>query len=217
MSNMDLKQKLVRFVREICAGRDESHGLDHMMKVTDNAVYIFEQEKEGYNKELWNDILTRIYIVAMLHDVADHKYDFDGTLKVQVREFVQLVHNDVEGLMRTIDLISYTTEQRGIVSGSPINYEVELSWVNMIVRHIVSDADKLEALGDIGVKRCWGYNKEFMLLKGVNASYDEIKENVLQHASDKLLRLKDNFIRTETGKKMAIPLHDELIIGLNNL
>ena len=114
--------------------------------------------------------------------------------------------------MKIIDLISYSKEQKTIESGNRINFVLELGWVNTVVRNIVSDADKLEALGKIGLVRCIEYTKEKYFEKNKTTILnDELKELVLKHANEKLLRLKDEFITTETGKMMAGPLHDQLL------
>ena len=47
--------------------------------------------------------------------------------------------------------------------------------------------------------------------------YDCLKSDVINHSNDKLLRLKDGFIRTKTGKIMAEKLHDEFVAELNYL
>ena len=82
------------------------------------------------------------------------------------------------------------------------------------MRDIVSDADKLEAIGIAGVKRCMEYqihkykedflNQEIPLLLLV--------KRVVEHAHEKLLRLRDHFIKTKMGKEISLPLHNEMVI-----
>lgn len=207
-----ISNDLIQFVNTMCEGRDWSHGFEHMVRVTENAINIFDKEKKNINEELWDEIDEKIKIVAMLHDVADHKYDSNGELRIKVRKFVETIHSDVDGIMKTIDLISYSKEQRGIDCGVLINFESELGVVNVIVRNIVSDSDKLEALGKIGLDRCSEYNKKIYFEKfGKEMDYHDLKRDVMQHCNEKLLRLKDNFIRTSSGKEMAVILHDELV------
>jgi phage tail protein X len=78
------------FVARVCAGRDASHGLAHMRKVTEQAVLLcfMDMPASTTNAERAG-MLYRILLVGMLHDVADHKYDHDGTLFQQVDAFVE--------------------------------------------------------------------------------------------------------------------------------
>lgn len=69
--------KCSNFVARICQSRDGSHGHGHMQKVAKNSLLIF-QNSEHYKD---NEIFKLIVIVAWLHDVPDHKYDKDGSIK----------------------------------------------------------------------------------------------------------------------------------------
>ena len=81
------------------------------------------------------------------------------------------------------------------------------------MRHIVSDADKLEALGSIGMERAIGYTQH------ANPDYSEeqIIADVKKHADEKLLRLADEFMRTYTGKQIAKIRHSEMKSELERL
>jgi uncharacterized protein len=153
--------------------------------------------------ELMIDAIT----VAWLHDVSDHKYDKDGTLDQQLDKFgIENIPNYLE-IKKVIKLISYSSENKAICNGTPLDYEELLGTHYATVRHIVSDADKLEAIGAIGIERCIQYTKH----SKPSITDEELKHAVQVHADEKLLRLKDEFIRTNTGKRLAIPLHDEMV------
>ena len=67
----------------------------------------------------------------------------------------------------------------------------------------VRDADRLEAIGDIGIERCIEYSKSIGR---------KIPEEVVEHCHEKLLRLyEEHFIVTEEGRKMAVPLHQIIV------
>ena len=214
---LKLWNKLSDFVKKICDGRDKSHGHAHMKCVARNALKILVFELNNFNKE----VIMKIMTIAWLHDVADHKYDKDGTLKIQVREFLKTIfdnENDCDLVMKIIDLISYSNENNAILSGNKIDFCKELGLVNGFIRYVVSDADKLEALGRIGFDRCVEYTRHNYKEKyGIEISNEILKQMVTTHANEKLLRLKDEFIYTNTGKKMAEILHDELIESLNKM
>jgi len=76
--------------------------------------------------------------------------------------------------------------------------------------HIVSDADKLEALG---IKRAITYTRH------ANPTYTEaqIIADVRKHADEKLLRLATEFIRTPTAKRIASQKHAEMVAELAEL
>ena len=124
--------------------------------------------------------------------------------------------------MLAISAVSYSKEN----SKGMRWFEAELKspmWI--AVRDAVSDADKIEAIGYLGLLRCYEYQVHVLKDNGtwpqVLAEYglDRVgKEHLLplvaQHADDKLLRLKDAFIVTPAGKFLAMPLHDEVVEGL---
>ena len=84
-------------------------------------------------------------------------------------------------------------------------FEQELGVYWTQVRDIVSDADKLEALGEVGGQRCLDYAHEQGLL-GMAAV-----KHLVSQMQYKLLYLRDHYIVTGPGKQMAGPLHDQLV------
>jgi hypothetical protein len=141
---------LHNFCATVTSGRDESHGVEHMDIVRRNAMNIWEcvQQEEHFDEKR-SDRLTRLIIaVAQLHDVADHKYGKTEEQLNSVRSILsQFFSNcDVDLVMLIIDNISYSKEDKAIKSGCPLTWN-ELGEDGLLVRHIVSDADKLEAIG----------------------------------------------------------------------
>lgn len=223
-SHLSLWNKLSEFVKKVCEGRDITHGHNHMECVANNALKILVGELVDFYP-----YVEKVITVAWLHDVADYKYDKDGNLKIQVREFVSTLftdeigsfeehYNDCDMIMKIIDLISFSKENNAIKNGNRIDFNKELGSDGAFIRNIVSDADKLEALGKIGFERCVEYGKYHHKEKyGVDISEEYLNQLVKQHADDKLLRLKDEFIYTTTGKRMAEKLHEELVEELNKM
>lgn len=104
------------FVGCVCAGRDSTHGLAHMEQVTENAVLIHSLREvadsaapaptlQSVAAAQWqsNYDLYRIILVGMLHDVADHKYDHDGTLETTVNMFIEAEAEQLVELAATCD------------------------------------------------------------------------------------------------------------------
>jgi len=211
-----MHQQFSEFVQNICKNRDESHGYSHMENVAKNACWILNHLQGIDHERLVNKVLA----VAWLHDVNDHKYHDIQNAEQKMCEFLQTLFSESEmnDIMRIISYISYTKEQNAIEKGNPINFEKELGYPSCLIRHIVSDADKLEAIGKIGLVRCRKYNTELYFHKhGIAIPQEELKKIIIYHAKEKLLRIKDEFIRTKPGLDLAIPLHNELIEELTKL
>ena len=239
-----LWESLSCFVRDNTKERDDSHGHEHMRRVALNAIMIFEMERSDICQQLLTDyvsnyekfavntnsndfigfkmdqILKNIITVAWLHDVADHKYDHDGRLLESVKQFIKSnSENNNNSLLTIIRKVSYSEEAR-FQKENPNredDFISDLGLQDQIVRNIVSDADKLEALGKIGVDRCIEYSREVLKENGQNVTTEQINSRVLKHAEEKLLRLKDNYIRTHSGKKIAEKLHEEMVAELSKL
>jgi len=199
MSNKFEKQwnKLSEFVRITCLDRDESHGYEHMKTVAEIAIQLINcdfRDRRQY-KNLIIDSMT----VAWLHDIADHKYDKDGTLQNLLDEFGEKNIINYQDIKQVIKYVSYSSENKAILAGTPLDYDNLLTPYYALVRHIVSDADKLEALGKNGVTRALTYTRH------ANPLYTEeqLIADVRKHAHEKLLRLASEFIRTPSARVIA--------------
>lgn len=202
-----MEELLSSFVAYVCAGRDSSHGHEHMEQVAETTGKICDMLPT-----LSAEARKNALIVAWLHDVCDHKYH-DDELELKLAHFLQIICDDAEHasmILKTIEHISYSKENKAILAGTPLDFKTILGDY-AIVRDIVSDADKLEALGLIGLTRCVDFT---MHASGGGLTRSELKERVQTHAREKLLRLKDEFIRTEPGKIMASRAHIEFEMAL---
>ena len=200
---------LDEFVRKVCADRDESHGYEHMKTVAETARTIVQLDFSNTDWELMNDAIT----VAWLHDIADPKYDKDGKLYEMLVEWGWGRIGNFHRILKAIDLVSFSSENKAILVGTPINYADLLGKHFAIVRQIVSDADKLEAIGKIGIDRCLQYTRH----ANPGHTEEQIIADVNKHAEVKLKRLADEFIRTPTGKNRAYLKHLELLQALADL
>lgn len=192
-----LEEKLSNFVKNITKKRKESHGYNHMKKVAINAKIIMKDMK--VNSKQYRNVL----IVAWLHDVADHKYDKDGKLRNKLIEFIKEIEPDKKInklILSCIDMISFTKEkQKGYKY-----YEKILPSEWIIIRNIASDADKLEALGEIGIERCKQYSQE---KEGNQLSSNRLLKDVWEYCKEKILLLSSKYIHTNKGKELSKYLH----------
>lgn len=213
-------------IREFCAketrGRDKTHGVEHMTKVKDNAKQIYftevqwKQERKVFIQPY--RLAKFVYAVAILHDVNDHKYVVDGT-EVETRMIKCLSSyfsvEDAHLIFRIIEHISFSKENKYRkackvdTKTTPIFdlWEELLGGFGVYVRNIVSDADKIEAIGLDGLERCERFTIEMAVKKGVSVDRMDVLKNVVAHADDKLLLLKPKFIYTAGGLEIAKPKH----------
>lgn len=213
----NLIDQLSSFVQTVCKDRDESHGWHHMKKVYENSKQIMDK-MDKVKRYTDNNIREMVYICAWLHDVNDHKYDHDNTLTNTIYEFLSstLLYDDTK-IALILNIISRVSFSKEVKTGSDDWLSV-LGEIGVLVRDIVSDADKLEAIGKSGIERCIAFTKErYMENYEVEIPYEAMVANVKKHANEKLLILKNRYIRTSVAKKMAEPLHNEMVNMLNNL
>lgn len=195
------------FVRRVLSGREASHGFLHACAVRDLSMEIFRKTDIAGAR-----LGSVVEIAAMLHDVLDHKYVDTSTpegrkLADEVDAFLN-EELDEEGGCAVRDIVknvSYSKENKARMAGKDPPWKA-LKEPVLTMRHVVSDADKIEALGEGGLQRCFECAREF------NPEADErgVLSEVLQHCQDKLLRLLPEFIRTDAGKAMARPGHEFL-------
>ena len=187
-------------------GRDVSHGWDHVKRVLDNAMFICKYENITDERDL------KIIVIASLgHDIWDHKY-ITPALAISIKHMfnIDLEKSGVLGadrdlIIRIIDNISFSNESAMRISGKSFDLEVP----EERLRDIVSDADKLEALGEICIKRMIDYKIHIKKNQQV-----DIKEHVMhikKHCRERLyILIEEKYIKTNTGIELAHPLMDDM-------
>ena len=183
------KEKLIKdaieYVSKLLENNAGGHDAAHSLRVYNNALAIAENEP-GCN-------LTVVSLAAILHDADDHKL-FDHENNENTREFLK--ENGVsdeltEEICRAINSVSFS-KNRG-------------KKPETIEGMIVQDADRLDAMGAIGIARTFAYGGE----------HGRSIEESVQHFHDKLLLLKDE-MNTETAKKLAESRHSFLLEYLSH-
>jgi len=206
---LDHLEKLIEYVGITCKDREPSHGLDHMKAVTHNALKMIDMsDKYSIGFENINeDIIIDVIICTMLHDVADHKYDKDGTLFYQLVIFLNKHINDInkaQNILTVIKRVSFSQENKWKLEGKSVNHDSALSDYWLKILRIVQDSDRLEAIGEIGLQRCEQYALELY----PTLTREKLNKIVVAHSIEKLLKLyDDHFISTEAGRELARPLH----------
>lgn len=178
-----ITERAISYVQALFAENAGGHDADHTLRVYRNAMLIAEHEP-GCDKEV-------VALAALLHDADDHKL-FQTENNANARRFLEENHIPAEG----IDLIC---EVIGSVSFSQNRGKTPRT----LEGKIVQDADRLDALGAIGIARTFAYGGE----------HGRAMADSLQHFYDKLLLLKD-MMHTETGRQMAEGRHGFLLAFL---
>jgi len=190
------------FVQMICAGRSDTHGHAHMKAVAEMSSYLLFADFKDNDGNLRLDTIT----VAWLHDIADHKYDYDGTLEQRLDEFGTANISNYTEIKQVIKYVSYSTENKAILAGTPLDFQLILGDYYSQIRDIVSDADKLESIGIKGMERSHTYNSD----TNPTFTFAQIIAEVRKIYDEKLVKLATHFIRTPTARAIAQKEHKDM-------
>lgn len=204
---------------------DASHDLSHVLRVRNLAISIAKKEKHCD--------LELVEMAALLHDVNDHKYikkdDENKKNNDRIHEILtkyNVEHKKVEAMNVIIDNMSFSKEIKLKQSENEEQYREYLSLFETYPEMgCVQDADRLDAMGAIGIARtfCFGGSRGRSLFNCAvnNESVPEewiadkkCGESTIGHFYDKLLILKD-MMKTQTGKEMARERHKMMEIFVN--
>ena len=173
---MPLIDAAIDYVDSLFRDNVGGHDAAHTLRVYQNAMLIAQQEPEC-------DLET-VALSALLHDADDHKL-FHTEKNANARSFLRqydVEPDEIERICRVINAVSFS-QNRG---KRPESLE----------GMIVQDADRLDAIGAIGIARTFAFGGE----------HGRTLEATIQHFQDKLLLLKDE-MNTETAKKIAESRH----------
>jgi len=209
------KKQLVKlteaYVRNQLANNDGSHDWWHIERVWRVAVELAKEEKMESEK------LLVVELAALLHDLKDWKYAGSESAGPQaVTEFLLSVNCPDTILRQVVHIVTNIGFKNELSS----NNKTSLSILTPELA-VVQDADRLDAIGAIGIARCFTYGgtRNRMLYDPDNPPIKDItkeqyiKQNStnstasINHFYEKLLRLKD-MMKTSSGKKRAIARHD---------
>ena len=187
------------FVKSALKDAEGGHDWFHIIRVWNNTKLIAKNEK------------VDIFIVelgALLHDIADSKFNNgDETVGPKVaREFLESQHVEESIIFHIENIISNISYKGGNFKQTFNSPELE----------VIQDADRLDAIGAVGIARCFNYggfknrplyNPE--ISPNLNMSKEEYKNSevpTINHFYEKLLLLKDK-MNTKTGGKIAEERH----------
>lgn len=191
--------KTADYVKEKLENDSSGHDWWHIYRVWKNAITIAEDEAAN---------LFVVQLAALLHDIGDWKmHGGDETVGILLsREWLTNLKVEEDIILNVCQVISEISFKGAAVNSKPSTIE----------GMIVQDADRLDAMGAIGIARAFaygGYKGRAMYDPNIKAklysSFEEYKSNespTLNHFYEKLLLLKD-LINTGTAKKIAEKRH----------
>lgn len=200
---MEIIEHTIRFVKEQLKNAEGGHDWFHIERVYKNALLIAEGEDCD---------VTVVKLGALLHDIADSKFH-NGDESVgpkTARTFLEAQNVKEETILHVIAIIENISFKGG-------NFEQQFRSKEL---EIVQDADRLDALGAIGIARTFNYggfknrtlyNPE--IAPNLSMTKEEYKKSdapTINHFYEKLLLLKDK-MNTDTGKKIAKKRHDFMV------
>jgi HD superfamily phosphodiesterase len=212
------KNKLDEICFKYYLGRDKSHGIDHIQKVLKNVQKI----SEDYMFSTREEIILRS--CALLHDAYDHKYfqKEEGIIHVKQKITNDLIQfglswNEIQIIFIIINSISFSKEKEKRLEDNNIYYElIDLLSPQIInIRNIVSDADKIEALGAEGINRMILFSlveRKSSINNGtVSLQINDIIDDIKKLCKNKLyILISENYIRTDIGREIAGQKLEEL-------
>ena len=199
MSHQALINTTIDYVKKELSDAEGGHDWFHIERVFKTAQTIGKQEKA--------DLLV-VSLAALLHDIADSKFhNGDETLGPKMaKTFLQNAKVDAA----TIDHVVAIIENISFKGGK------QASKIDSLEFKVVQDADRLDALGAIGIARCFNYggfkNRALYdpaIAPNLHMTKEEYKHSntpTINHFYEKLLLLKDR-MHTVHGKKMAQKRH----------
>ena len=206
MTDTEIVEQTIAFVKETLKGAEGGHDWFHIERVFKNTLLLAKEEKV--------DVLV-VSLGALLHDIADAKFN-NGDETVGPKLAQQFL-SDLKVNEKTINHVIKIIENISFKNSLEITEEEKFSSLEL---EVVQDADRLDALGAIGIARAFNYggfknralyNPEIAPnLKMSKEEYKKSSAPTLNHFYEKLLLLKDK-MNTKTGTKLAGERHQYMV------
>jgi uncharacterized protein len=193
-------QSIINQIKSQFDGESTGHDWFHIERVWNNAKLIAESED--------CDIFV-VELGALFHDIADHKFvdDYENEAEKRTRAVLEPLQVDEQIIQAVLHIIDNCSFKGGIGENK----------MKSIEGLIVQDADRLDAIGAIGVARTFAYGGKFgneiynPEVKPTDFKseqhYRDSRTHTINHFYEKLLLLKDK-MNTKSGKALARQRHD---------
>ncbi len=202
MNKEEIISVVKEFVKNECYNDSTGHDWYHIQRVHNNAMLI--NKKENADEFI-------ITIIVLMHDLYDHKF-YNGNIEEKLSETLKeldiynyISRNDIENIIYSCANLGFSAN---------IAEQKELS----VEGKIAQDADRLDAIGAIGIARTFAYggkkgNPIYDFSNNELVNEEEYKQKgsktSISHFYDKLLKIKD-LMNTDTAKIIAKERHKYL-------
>ncbi len=203
---MNYIEQTIKYVKEELKGAEAGHDWFHIERVYNNALNLLKSEKA--NEQV-------VILGALLHDIADSKFhNGDETVgPKKANDFMTSIGIEEDVKEHVIKIIENISFKGGNFERKFASKELE----------VVQDADRLDAIGAIGIARAFQYGgfknrtihdpEEKPKFNMTKEEYKKHTGSTVNHFYEKLLLLKD-LMNTETGKQIAQNRHEYMEVFL---
>lgn len=206
MTDTELVEETITFVKETLKDAEGGHDWFHIQRVFNNTILIAKTEKV--------DLLV-VSLGALLHDIADAKF-YNGDESVgpkMAKTFLASLAVPKKTITHVVNIINHISYKNSLEKRSKNKF-------NSLELQVVQDADRLDAIGAIGIARTFNYGgfknrtmHDPSIPPNLNMSKAEYKKSTaptINHFYEKLLLLKDK-MNTQTGKQLAAQRHQYML------
>lgn len=184
MNKTEILKEVQTYIRQAFLEEGTGHDYFHIERVVINARKIIEKE---------NADAFLVELAAWLHDLGDYKLN-GGVDKSEelITAYLRSLNLEEDTIVKVNEIVSQVSFSKG---NTPTSIEAK----------VVQDADRLDAIGAVGIARCFAYGGSVgsLLYNPEDQSKDS---SSIQHFYDKLFKLKD-LMNTTTAKKIADERH----------
>ncbi|WCJ40080.1 Metal-dependent phosphohydrolase [Euphorbia peplus] len=205
MGKTETVKKAEKLVERSMKGNDASHDAWHVWRVRDLALSLARHEGLSSHP----DSMEVVELAALLHDIGDYKYLRDPSEEKIVEKFLEeegVDHVKKEKILAIIKGMGFKDEIAGVGNGG---FSPEFG--------VVQDADRLDAIGAIGIARCFTFGgsrsrvlHDPAILPRSDLSKEQYmkkeEQTTVNHFHEKLLKLKD-LMKTKAGHNWAVRRH----------
>ncbi|XP_010532328.1 PREDICTED: uncharacterized protein LOC104808350 [Tarenaya hassleriana] len=202
-------KKAEEMVERVMKGNDASHDASHVWRVRSLALSLARDEGLSANP----DSMEIVELAALLHDIGDYKYRRDPSEEKLVENFLNEECVEEGKKMKILKIIEGMGFKDELAGSSTVESLPEFG--------VVQDADRLDAIGAIGIARCFTFGgsrnrvlhdpeikPRMELTKDQYMKKEE--QTTVNHFHEKLLKLKD-LMKTEAGRRRAKKRHEFMV------
>ncbi|KAK9676451.1 hypothetical protein RND81_11G078200 [Saponaria officinalis] len=199
------RERAEKLVKEVMKHNDASHDASHVFRVRDMALSLAAEEGLSSSP----DSMFIVELAALLHDIGDYKYAREPSEERLIEQFLEEEGIEEDKKMKIVGIVKAMGFKEELSGVKDHAYSLEFG--------VVQDADRLDAIGAIGIARCFTFggsrnrilhdpNIKPRLSMSKEDYMNKEKQTTLNHFHEKLLKLKD-LMKTQAGRRRAERRH----------